>query len=91
MFLDENGNGVREAAEGAASNVTVVLDGRYSVRTDSLGNFEFARVAVGAHQLQVISDNLPLPWFFDEEGSQRVVQVVVRERTRVDIGALRGR
>lgn len=91
VFLDENGNGIREAAENAASNVTVVLDGRYSVRTDSLGNFEFARVAVGAHQLQVISDNLPLPWFFDEEGSQRAVQVVVRERTRVDIGALRGR
>lgn len=91
VFLDENGNGVREAAEVAAANVTVVLDGRYSVRTDSLGNFEFARVAVGAHQLQVISDNLPLPWFLDEGADQWVVQVVVRERSHVDIGALRAR
>src|SRR5690606_10884272 len=33
VFLDENGDGIRSASELPAVNVTVVLDGRYVVRT----------------------------------------------------------
>lgn len=91
LFLDDNGDGVRSAAEQPAANVTVVLDGRFAVRTDSLGNFEFPRVAIGAHALTVIPDNLPLPWFVDDAAAQRTVQVEVRQATRVDIGARRQR
>lgn len=91
LYLDDNGDGVRAAAEQPAINITVVLDGRYSVRTDNAGNFEFPRVAVGVHTLSVISDNLPLPWAFDEAVAQRSIQVTVREAARVDIGARRPR
>ena len=91
LFLDDNGDGVRAASELAAANVTVLLDGRFAVRTDSLGNFEFPRVATGTHTLTVVPDNLPLPWFVDDGNAQRTIQVGVRQATRVDIGARRQR
>lgn len=91
LFLDDNDDGVRAASELPAVNVTVVLDGRYSVRTDSAGRFEFARVAVGTHRLDVVSDNLPLPWAFDETAAAQQIEVRVREATRIDLGAHRPR
>lgn len=91
VFLDDNEDGVRSASELAAANVTVLLDGRYTVRTDSQGNFEFPRVAVGVHEVTVVPDNLPLPWSFDAGDDRRVVTVRVREDARVDIGATRPR
>lgn len=91
VFLDENANGVRDASELPAANVTVVLDGRYSVRTDSDGRFEFPRVAVGAHALSVEPDNLPLPWSFEGEAARRMLEVEVRSDTRVELGAQRPR
>ena len=91
LFLDDNGDGVRAASEQPAANVTVVLDGRFAVRTDSLGNFEFPRVATGTHTLTVVPDNLPLPWFVDETAARRTLQVEVRQATRIDIGARRQR
>lgn len=89
VFLDENRNGVREASELPAINITVLLDGRYSVRTDSDGRFEFPRVAVGTHTLSVESDNLPLPWSFDDGNASRTIEVEVRETAYVDLGARR--
>lgn len=91
VFLDENHNGVREASELPAVNVTVVLDGRYSVRTDGDGRFEFPRVAVGSHTLAVEPDNLPLPWSFEGGNALRTIEVGVREDARVDLGAQRPR
>ena len=91
LFLDENNDGVRSATEQAAANVTLVLDGMYTVRTDDLGRFRFDRVAVGEHQLTVVPDNLPLPWSISEERAARVVKVEVRQDTVVDIAASRQR
>lgn len=91
LFLDENDDGLRNAAEVSAANVTVVLDGRYSVRTDSRGEFEFPRVAVGSHTLTVVPDNLPLPWVIDDTAAQRTVEVHVRQSTRIDLPARRPR
>ncbi|SDQ45870.1 carboxypeptidase-like regulatory domain-containing protein [Pseudoxanthomonas sp. CF125] len=91
LFLDENGDGVRAASEQPAANITVLLDGRYAMRTDSLGNFEFPRVAAGSHRVTVVPDNLPLPWYIDDTAAQRVVQVAVRQAARVEIGARRQR
>lgn len=90
LFLDENDDGQRAASEQPAANVTVILDGRYSVRTDSLGNFSFPRVAAGAHAITVVPDNLPLPWFI-ADGDGRSVQVHVRQDSHVEIGAQRRR
>ncbi len=91
VFFDDNGDGMRSASELPAANVTIVLDERYSVRTDDQGRFVFERVAVGAHTLEAIPDNLPLPWSIDEERARRNVQVDVRGETMVDIGAERPR
>ena len=91
VYLDDNEDGARSASELPAANVTVLLDGRYTVRTDSQGNFEFPRVAVGVHEVSVVPDNLPLPWSFATGDDRRVVTVRVREDARVDIGARRPR
>ena len=91
VFLDENGDGQRSASEPAARNVTVTLDGRYVARTDELGRFRFDRVAVGSHALEVVQDNLPLPWTFAGDAARRTVAVVVRQDAVVDFGARRPR
>lgn len=91
VFLDENADGVRSASEQPAANITIVLDDRYSVRTDDQGRFVFERVAVGAHRIEAIPDNLPLPWSIDDEGARRRVQVDVRGDASVEIGAQRPR
>jgi hypothetical protein len=91
VFLDENDDGVRSASEQPAANVTVLLDGRFAVRTDSQGRFSFDRVSAGSHDLQVQADNLPLPWSFADGDERRPVQVQVRSEERVDIGARRQR
>lgn len=89
VYLDDNDDGARAASEEPAANVTVVLDGRYSVRTDAAGGFEFPRVAVGPHTIAVVPDNLPLPWNVDDV--PRTVEVTVRSTARVDVGARRRR
>lgn len=91
LFLDENEDGRRSASELPAPNVTVVLDGRYSVRTDSLGNFAFPRVAAGSHRLTVVPDNLPLPWSIADDQAGRTIQVTVRQDTHIPLGARRPR
>ena len=64
LFLDLNGNGQPDAGETRLPNVDLVLDGRFSVRSDAQGRFEFPFVASGRHMLSVIPDNVPLPWGF---------------------------
>ena len=91
IFLDENNDGVRGASEQPAANITVLLDGRFSAKTDEQGRFRFDRVAVGAHDLLVIPDNLPLPWTIEDERGNPRVQVEVRKDATVDIGAVRQR
>jgi hypothetical protein len=88
VYLDANENGRYDAGELGAANVTVVLDGRYSVRTDGNGHFDFPAVAAGRHVLTVQPDNLPLPWQLTNSGRTEVV-VTTRGSTEVDIGAQR--
>src|SRR4029077_18153730 len=59
VFLDANNNGRSDAGELGAPNVTVVLDGRFSVQTDAAGRFDFPVVATGRHVITVVADNLP--------------------------------
>lgn len=89
VYLDENRDGARGAGEMPAANVTVVLDGRFAVRTDSLGNYSFPDVAEGSHTLSVVADNLPLPWTFEGADAIRSIEVGVRRSVHVDIGARR--
>lgn len=90
VFLDANGNGIRDGNENGAANVLVVLDGKFSTRTNAFGSFEFASVVTGPHSLVVLQDDLPLPWSVDSE--QKInASVSTRDVTRIDIGAKRSR
>jgi len=88
VFLDANRNGVQEAAERGATNVTVYLDGRYAVRTDSQGRFSFPFVAPGPRVITVLNETLPLPWETGERAETRI-EVIVRETARVAIPVIR--
>ena len=90
VFLDANNNGRADAAEAGAPNVTVVLDGRFSVQTDASGRFAFPAVATGHHVITVIPDNLPLPWTLVNEGRAEV-DVSTRDRADIGIAAQRPR
>jgi hypothetical protein len=90
VYLDSNDNGHIDAGEQGAPNLTVVIDGRFSVRTDSQGRFEFPAVGPGLHMLIVMEDNLQLPWVLKNEGKVDV-HVRVRDDTRVEIPAQRQR
>ena len=68
--------------------MTIILDGRFAVRTDSEGRFEFPLVASGPHFITVMPDNLALPYFVSNDG-KREVQVRTRETTLLEIPASR--
>jgi hypothetical protein len=90
VYLDANDNGHLDAGELGAPNVTVVLDGRFSVQTDLRGRFDFPAVATGHHVISVVSDNLPLPWTLVADGRAEVM-VTTRDRTDLAIAARRPR
>ena len=87
LYLDANADGRRDANEAVAQDVVVVLDGRYSTRTDAQGRFRFDRVAAGSHTLTVVPDNVPLPWSLPSDPLPIVVRV--RETTEITLGAKR--
>jgi hypothetical protein len=86
LYFDANDNDRRDASETGAANVTILLDGRFSTRTDNQGKFEFPLVAAGTHAIRVIPDNLPLPYFVAGDDKRQVV-VRTRESTMVEIAA----
>jgi hypothetical protein len=90
VYLDANDNGRPDAGEAGAPNITVVLDGRYSVQTDAAGRFVFPVVATGHHVIQAVADNLPLPWTLLNNGRAEF-EVTTRDRTEVDMAAQRPR
>jgi len=88
VYLDANNNGQMDAGESGAPNVTVVVDGRFSVQTDANGRFDFPVLVAGHHVIQVMTDNLPLPWSLI--GAGRIeVEVKTRDHTDINIGAQR--
>lgn len=88
VFLDKDGNGRMDPGEERAKDVTVVLDGRYGIKTDSNGRYEFPHVSPGEHRVRVQNDNLPLPWSMASE-SDRAVRVELRSISSVSFGASR--
>lgn len=90
VFLDANANGQADAGEAGAPNVTVVLDGRFSLQTDANGRFVFPVVATGHHIITVVPDNLPLPWILTN-GGRAEVEVRTRDRTEISLAAQRPR
>lgn len=88
VYLDHNRNGTQEASELGAAGVTVMLDGRYTVRTDAQGYFEFPLVATGERRIEVLNETLPLPWVASTQ-APRNVQIRLRDTARLAIPVVR--
>ena len=88
VYFDANANNIRDASEPGVPNVVVVLDGKFSTRTDQQGRFNFPFVAAGDHAVSVIADNLPLPWQLINEGMTKIT-VSPRRNETVNIPAVR--
>ncbi|MCY1367641.1 hypothetical protein D9M69_545850 [compost metagenome] len=84
VYFDANRSGTQEASESGVPGVTVYLDNRYAVRTDTQGRFEFPFVASGPRTVTVRNETLPLPWGVVDEG-QAKVDVRLRETTRLSL------
>lgn len=84
VYFDANRSGTQEASELGVPNVTVYLDNRYAMRTDSQGRFEFPFVASGARTVSVRGETLPLPWNVVDQG-QAKVDVRLRESVSLTI------
>ncbi len=87
VFFDANRNGRLDAGELGAPGVTVQLDGRYTVRTDSQGRYEFAWVARGTREVMVLDETLPLPWAAADD-ARATVEVALRGVARRDIAVV---
>src|SRR5205823_9267720 len=61
VYLDANENGRYDAGEPGAANVTIILDGRFSVRSDPNGRFDFPAVAAGGPAPPAPAGDLPPP------------------------------
>src|SRR5439155_9947727 len=59
VFVDQNGNGRRDAGERGLAGVRVEIDGQRSVMTDDTGHYKFSGVKNGAHSIAVDRSNLP--------------------------------
>jgi hypothetical protein len=88
VFLDANSNGIADASEVGVANLAVLLDGKFSARTDAQGRYEFPFVGAGEHTLSIISDNLPLPWSVVNDGITRF-KVSPRDTVRLNIPAVK--
>ena len=88
VFLDTNGNGRVDPGEASVANVLVILDGRYSVRTDPQGRYAFPFVASGEHKLRILPDNIPLPWSVADMSDRRI-EVEPRTALVTNFGATR--
>jgi hypothetical protein len=77
LFLDKNGNSVRDGDEPGVPSVTVHLDDGFIAETNVSGEFAFSPVASGEHRLRINVANVPLPWGLDDE---RPLTVTVRPR-----------
>ncbi|MGI9330718.1 MAG: hypothetical protein ACR2QB_08350 [Gammaproteobacteria bacterium] len=72
VFLDENRDSIRQPTETAAAGVLILLDGRYETRTDSQGRYSFTRVPTGRHEVQLLTEDVPLPWGLEDERARPV-------------------
>lgn len=90
VFFDQDNNGQREASEGGVPNVTVTLNRRFVARTDAQGYYSFPAVAAGTYQVEVVPDNLPLPWA-PAARAPTAVQVYVRGTATADFAVQRER
>ena len=84
VFVDQNGDGVRQTTEPGVSGLTVFLNSVYPTVTDARGEYRFPQVGLGSHFLFIDESTLPLPWTL-VRGEYSPFDVQLRRATRLDI------
>jgi hypothetical protein len=79
---------VRQADEAGVANVTLLLNGRYLARSNQQGRYVFDYVATGEQQVEIVPDNVPLPWSPKDRDAVKVT-VLVRETTTANFALQR--
>lgn len=87
VFMDSNGNGIQESNEAGMPQITVRLDGNYTVETDATGSYRFFPVTSGKHNVTVDVINAPLPWSLKDEVPQPI-SIQTRQTTTINIGLI---
>ena len=89
VFFDDNRDGLRSPGEEVVADARLVLDGRRAeVRTDAEGRYEFWPVFAGPHEVELRTEELPLPWGLPEDRPV-AVNVAARETVTVDFPLVR--
>lgn len=88
VYFDTNNNNRREASEAGVPDVAIRLNGRFITRTDNQGRYEFAAVVAGMHRLEIVADNVPLPWSPVQREPQPI-EVLVRGTAAIDFALRR--
>lgn len=90
VYYDQNDDRLMNSGETGVPNLTLLLDGKFVSRTDGAGRFDFSQVKAGSHTVQILADNLPLPWRLRDGGRTEFV-VEVRETTTLNLGVFKNR
>jgi len=84
LFVDNNGDGIRQQNEPGLAGVTVFLNSVYPVVTDAQGIYRFPSVGIGQHFVFIDETTLPLPWTL-VNGEYTPLNVDLRRTTSLDI------
>src|SRR6185369_16421536 len=95
VYLDYNRNGVRDSGEPGLARVTIQLEDKSKVVTDSQGRYKFSNVATGVHIVSIDERGLDASLNLLTPASQRI-EVKLRETTVVPYtilkaGSIRGK
>lgn len=88
VFFDENRDGIRQHNEKLAKDVRIILDGKFEVLTDHEGEYEYLPVYVGMHSIEIVIEDLPLPWTLEDESSISI-RVDNRKTTKTNFALIK--
>ena len=83
VYLDENGNGIRDKGEPLLFDIPILLD-RRRVRTDEEGGFFFERISPGLYEVGI--DPSQLPGEYQIITPKKVVQIRENENIFLEFG-----
>jgi len=84
VFVDANGDGVRQASEAGVEGITLFLNSVYPLVTNARGEYSIPNVGLGEHFIFIDESTLPLPWALSN-GEYLPISVHLRQTSRVDI------
>ncbi len=86
VYLDENGNGIRDKGEPLLSDIPILLD-RRRIRTDEEGEFFFERISSGLYEVGI--DPSQLPGEYQIITPKKVVQIRENENIFLEFGVIK--